>query len=169
MKTVVLSIITLISFSSLAISFAKPVHELVTPKHGDHSKIEWLDFETAIDKNEEKKKPIFIDIYTGWCGWCKKMDATTFQDEKVVKFMNENFYAVKMDAESREPIAFKEKLYEYKKYGKAGYNELAVSLLNSKMSFPSFVVLSKRQVKVTTIAGYQKPNQLISRLEKYAK
>ena len=54
MKTLVLSILVLFSLSSMA-SMAKPLNELITPKHDDHSKIEWLDFETAIDKNEEKK------------------------------------------------------------------------------------------------------------------
>lgn len=169
MKACLIIVGLFVACSGWTISMAKPAVQPLTVVHDDHSKIEWLDFETAIDKNEEKKKPIFIDIYTDWCGWCKKMDATTFQDKKVVDFMNEHFYAVKMNAESKEPIAFKEKLYEYKKYGRAGYNELAVNLLANKMSFPSFVVLSKRQVKVATIAGYQKPNQLISRLEKYAK
>lgn len=132
--------------------------------------IEWYDFETAIDKNEEKRKPIFIDIYTGWCGWCKKMDATTFKDPEVVSYMNEHFYAVKMDAESRDPIAFKDVLYEYKTYsGGKGYNELAVNLLGGKMSFPTFVVLSKRQVKVGVISGYKKPKDLLRSLEKYSK
>ena len=129
--------------------------------------ITWYDFETAIDLNKKEKKPIFIDIYTSWCGWCKKMDAGTFQDPDVVKFMNKNFLAVKLDAEQKEAIVFKEKLYEYQSYGRNSYNELAVQLLDSKMSFPSFVVLNKKSVKIGQIVGYQAPGVLISQLEKY--
>jgi thioredoxin-related protein len=130
----------------------------------------WYDFETAIEKNSKARKPIFIDIYTSWCGWCKKMDNSTFKEPSVVEYMNENYYAVKMDAESEDPIAFKEVLYEYKIYnGKTGYNELAVSLMGGKMSFPTFVVLSKRQVKVGKISGFQKPTELMMQLKKYAK
>lgn len=132
--------------------------------------INWLDFESAIDANEKDKKPIFIDIYTSWCGWCKKMDNSTFKDPEVVKYMNAHYYAVKMDAESKTPIAFKEHLYEYKIYsGGKGYNELAVNLLGSKMSFPTFVILSKRQVKVANLSGFQQPKQLLSALEKYSR
>jgi thioredoxin-related protein len=131
--------------------------------------IVWYDFEKAIDKNKQKKKLIFIDIYTSWCGWCVKMDQTTFKEPEVVEYMNEHFYAVKMDAESKDPIAFKETLYEYKMYNGKGYNELAVNLLGGKMSFPTFVVLSKREVKIGSIKGYQNKTQMLAALKQYAK
>ncbi|MFT4602488.1 MAG: thioredoxin-related protein [Arenicella sp.] len=135
----------------------------------DAEAIVWFDFESAIDQNEIEKKPIFIDIYTSWCGWCTRMDESTFKDPKVVSYMNEHFYAVKMDAESKEAIAFKEKLYEAKNYNGKTYNELAVNLMGGKMSFPSFVILSKRQVKIGKINGYKKPTELISALQRYEK
>ena len=131
----------------------------------EQNEIEWLDFETAIERNKDDRKFIFIDIYTSWCGWCKKMDASTFKDEEVVEYMSEHFYAVKMDAESNEGIVYNEVLYE--KEGR--YNKLAFNLLAGKMTFPSFVVLSKREVKLGAIVGFQKPNQLISALSKYTK
>ena len=30
-----------------------------------------------------------IDLYTYWCGWCKRMDKTTFEDQAVAKYLNE--------------------------------------------------------------------------------
>lgn len=134
------------------------------------SNIEWLDFETAIERNEENPKHIFIDIYTDWCGWCKKMDVSTFIAPEVVAYMNAHFYAVKMDAEMREAIAYNERLYEYKRYNaKTSYNELAVSLLGGQMSFPSFVVLDKKEVKRGRITGYKTASVLITELKRYVK
>lgn len=75
----------------------------------------------------QKKQPrkIVVDVYTGWCGWCKRMDATTFAHPEVVKYANENFYAVKFDAETQELVKFNGKEYKYASQGSRGYkNEL---------------------------------------------
>ncbi len=132
-------------------------------------KIEWLDFETAIDRNKKEQKYIFIDLYTDWCGWCKKMDASTFVDPKVITYMNTHFYAVKMNAESKDAIVYKEHIYEYQKYGNKGYNTLAVNLLDARMSFPTFVVLGKKETKKGKIMGYKNADQLVVLLENILK
>lgn len=165
MKSILFLFIGFISIAAVAASpLAKPLHD-----SEQTAEIKWLDFESAIDANEANRKPIFIDIYTSWCGWCKKMDQSTFKDPKVVSYMSEHYYAVKMDAETRDAIVFKEKLYEAKNYNGKTYNELAVSLLGSKMSFPTFVILSKKQVKIATINGFKKPAQLLDSLERFSK
>ncbi|MCX6258524.1 MAG: DUF255 domain-containing protein, partial [Bacteroidia bacterium] len=42
---------------------------------------------------------IFVDAYTDWCSWCKKMDSDVYTDTAVGKFMNSHFIPVKMDME----------------------------------------------------------------------
>ncbi|MGN0068875.1 MAG: TlpA family protein disulfide reductase [Prevotella sp.] len=51
-------------------------------------------------------KPIFADVYTKWCGPCRHMAATTFQDTAVASYFNRNFICVKVDAESPEGRPF---------------------------------------------------------------
>lgn len=159
--------VTITTTSGADPSMADPTQDGVESPAATTEGIEWLDFETAIDRNQLEKKFIFIDMYTDWCGWCKKMDASTFKQPAVVDFMKENFYAVKMNPEAKEAIAYKEVLYESKQYNGKAYNELAVNLLAGKMSFPSFVVLNKREVKRGVIVGYQTETQLISALKRY--
>jgi len=60
-------------------------------------------------------KPIFVDAYTTWCGPCKWMDANTFKDPEVAKFMNANYVNLKLDMESGDGIEFA------KKYKVQGY------------------------------------------------
>ena len=61
-------------------------------------KIKWLslgELQTAYAKNP---KPIIIDVYTSWCGWCKVMDKNTYSNDKVADYINEHYYAVKFNA-----------------------------------------------------------------------
>lgn len=108
----------------------------------DPDGIHWISFEEAVKLAEKNPKKIFIDIYTHWCGWCKKMDATTFKEEEVVKFINANFYPVKLNAETRDTIYFRDKEFKYVTEYKA--NELAISLLSGKMGYPSYVLLDEQ-------------------------
>ena len=51
--------------------------------------IKWTSFEDAIKKYQQQPKEIFIDVYTDWCGWCKKMDKTTYKNDVIVKYIND--------------------------------------------------------------------------------
>ncbi|MFI5220522.1 MAG: thioredoxin family protein [Bacteroidia bacterium] len=122
-------------------------------------KINWMSFEEAVKKSETQPKKIFIDVYTGWCGWCKKMDKSTFLNDTVADYMNKNYYAVKLDAETKDTIHFRDKDFVFKPEYKS--NELAISLLNGKMSYPSFIFLDESVNILSPIAGFQTPQQLI--------
>ncbi len=39
--------------------------------------IKWMSFAEAEKQMRLEPKKVFIDVYTTWCGWCKKLDATT--------------------------------------------------------------------------------------------
>jgi len=56
---------------------------------------------------------VMVDFYTDWCGWCKKLDADTYPNPKVVK-LSEQFVPVHVNAE-------KEGVDQAKKYGVTGY------------------------------------------------
>ncbi len=133
-----------------------------TTKDGD--KIKWLTWEEAIEMNKENPKKIFIDVYTDWCGWCKRMDATTFTDPEIVQYINEHFYAIKLDAEMKENITFKDQEFKYVKLGKRGIHTLAYSLLEGKASYPSFVTLTEDFDRIAISPGYKKPEDLIKEL-----
>ena len=72
----------------------------------NNEKVKWYTFEEAVDLSKNNPKKLFIDVYTDWCGWCKRMDQNTFTHPVIAKYLNENFYAVKFNAESTKPIDF---------------------------------------------------------------
>ena len=107
-----------------------------------------------MEKSKTEKKKIFIDVYTEWCGWCKRMDETTFTDPKVVKYLNDNFYAVKFDAEQKQDITFNGKTYHFTKVGNRGYHELAAEWLNNRMSYPTSVYLDEEFKVIQPLPGF---------------
>jgi thioredoxin-related protein len=126
--------------------------------------IKWYSWDEAIALNETTNKKIFVDVYTDWCGWCKRMDATTFKDPKVIKYMNENFIAVKLDAEQKEDIIYKDYVMKFVLNGRRGYHELAFSLLDGRMSYPSYVYLAEDARRITISPGYKDASALLTEL-----
>lgn len=123
--------------------------------------IHWMSFTDAMAKRDKAPKKIFIDMYTDWCGWCKRMDASTFIHPEVVKYMNEHYYAVKFNAEKEGPISIRDSVYKVNpQYGRNGTHEIAVEMLQGKLSYPSFVFLDERFNMLSPLPGYQTPEQL---------
>ena len=76
-------------------------------KKTTNDKIHWISFDEAIKLNSGyPKKKILIDVYTDWCGWCKKMDAVTFSNPVIASYINEHYWAVKLNAEGYDTIIY---------------------------------------------------------------
>jgi thioredoxin-related protein len=128
--------------------------------------IKWMSFEQAVAMSNANPKKIFIDVYTKWCGWCKRMDASTYSDASVIDYMNKNFYAVKLDAETHDTIHFADKAFVYRDDARA--NEIAISLLNQHMSYPTSVYLDEKFALLGPAPGYQTAEQLLPQLKFFA-
>lgn len=120
--------------------------------------VQWISWEEAVQltQSDSNTKKIFIDVYTDWCGWCKKMDKDTFQNPEVAAYMGENFYMVKFDAEGKDPIEYQGKTFKYVPSGRRGYHELAAALLQGQMSYPTVVFLDEKLNMLSPVPGYQK-------------
>ncbi|MFA8435616.1 MAG: DUF255 domain-containing protein [Marinifilaceae bacterium] len=101
------------------------------------TEIRWMNLETAMKAYEKQEKPLLIDIYTDWCGWCKRMDKTTYSNPSIAAYINTYFYPVKLNAEKRDTILLEGKTYAPVRGQKA--HPLAVKLLEGKLSYPSTI------------------------------
>ena len=125
----------------------------------DGGAVVWLTFEEAVEKSKTEKRPVFIDVYTDWCGWCKVMDKNTFSEPEVARLLNEKFYAVKFDAEQKEDVAFNGTTFKFVPSGNKGYHQLAAALLNNKLSYPTVVFLAEDFSMIQPLAGYRKADE----------
>ena len=126
--------------------------------------VNWLSWNEAAElaATEENPKKIFIDVYTDWCGWCKKMDKDTFQNPEVAEYMSQNYYMVKLDGEGKEPIEFKGKTYNFVPSGRKGYHELAATLMQGRLSYPTTIFLDEEMNMLSPVPGYQKPEPFLN-------
>lgn len=130
---------------------------LATSTANAQNKVKWMTWEEALAAHAENPKKIIVDIYTDWCGWCKKMDKATFQKDQIAIYINANYYAVKFDAEQKTPIVFDGKEYKFVSNGKRGYHELAVAITQGKLSFPTVTFIDENLKVIQPIGGFQGP------------
>ncbi len=127
-----------------------------TPAAGPEP-INWMTIEQAEEACRKKPRKVFIDVYTDWCGWCKKMDQSTFRDSAVAAFAGKQFYAVKLNAEDRSNLIFKNRVYAYNATMRS--HDLAIALLNGQMSYPSLVFLDEKLNPIQTFGGFSDAGQ----------
>jgi thioredoxin-related protein len=120
------------------------------PKGGEE--IHWMNIDEVQVAMKKQPKKVWIDVYTDWCGWCKRMDKTTFANPDLVKYMNEHFYAVKLDAEQKSDIRFMGKMYSFVPDQRA--NAFATEILHGQMSYPTGVFMEENFQTPQLIPGY---------------
>jgi len=134
---------------------------------GEHSKYEyaegkvkWYTLQEAMELSKKEPRKFFIDLYTQWCGWCKKMDATTFSNPVIADYLSKKYYPVKFDAEIRDTVYFKGKAYPFVGAGFRGYNQLASDWTDGRLSYPTLVFLDEQANTIQAIAGYREAEEL---------
>jgi len=126
-------------------------------------------FEEAEKLNTTNPKPFVIFIHTSWCNYCKLMENTTFKDPAIVAFLNQNFYFISLDAESKNDIIFNDHTFKFKPSGQnTGIHELAIELatINNEISYPTITVLGSNLTILLQTGSYKDPKTLYSLLKK---
>lgn len=149
---IIVSVVGLCSYTAICYAQNEPTGLVDNEEVGE---IEWLSIEEAVLRQETEPRYWIIDVYTDWCGWCKRMDATTFKDPHVAEEIKKNFYAVKFDGEAKRDITIQGKTYKFVAQGNRGYHELAAVLLNGQMSYPSIAYMGNDGNLIQTIPGFK--------------
>lgn len=129
----------------------------------EKEKVHWMTVAEMHAAYAKSARPIIVDVYTGWCGWCKVMDKQTYSNEKVAAYINEKYYAVKFDAESKDSVEWNGTKYGYDAKNKV--NEMALYLLYGQLSYPTTVFLTGIDAKPAPLPGYMKPKEIESPLK----
>lgn len=95
----------------------------------------------ALKQAARQNKYIFVDAYASWCGPCKMLKATTFKNNKVADFYNDNFVNVAIDMEKGQGPA------------------LAAQW--GLQAYPTMIIFTSKGKPVSGTVGYIRANDLI--------
>lgn len=129
--------------------------------------IKWMTFDEAIAMQKKNPKPIFMDVYTTWCGPCKMLDKNTFQTKEFSDFINANYYAVKFNGEGNTEVNYKGKKYSNPGFdaSRTGRNSMHEFTAFLKVEgYPSMYVLDTKGEIAKVIVGYYQTEQLLAEL-----
>lgn len=130
----------------LGVSFALVSFRLLSPAKtsGGEGPIQWMTLDQAQAASKKKPKKYFVDVYTDWCGWCKVMDKKTFSDSKIAEYANKKYYAIKLNAESPNPVTYQGRTITER--------ELAAAW--GVTGYPTTVYLDEQTNLITSVPGY---------------
>jgi thioredoxin-related protein len=130
---------------------------------GNVPAMRWLPWNEAYKQAQSQKKMALINLYTDWCGWCKKLDKDTFENPDVIAYVDSFFVCTKINPELPEvAYAFKGKSYT----GKAFFSKLADDQAGI---YPTLIIIIPSEDpnfdKVYTLPGYFGPRELLTLLK----
>lgn len=108
------------------------------------SAISWYSFDEALTIAKQDNKKILLDVYTDWCGWCKKMDAEVYANRSVASALSASFVAVKLNAESSRPLTFQGK----------SFTEESFAAGAGVTGYPTTIFLDTESAPITLLPGF---------------
>lgn len=151
-KTVIFTMISLLLLSTIAFSGDKAP---ATKQKDGKTEIIWHRFDDGMKLAKEQNKNVFVRFTTDWCGWCKKMNATTFKESEIIEFIDKYYIAVSVNGESRDSLNLDGWITTEKQVTK----EFGVR------SYPTFWFLSPENEKIAPIKGYRDKDGLFDVLD----
>ena len=113
------------------------------------AQVKWHTIEEAASAKIGSKL-YFVDFYTSWCGYCKKMDRETFSDPTVAKILNQYYYPVKFNAEGTNTFVWFETTYKPATAGRSRIHDFAKGV----QGYPTFVLFTADGKHFQSIPGY---------------
>lgn len=110
--------------------------------------LKWMSFDEGYKLAQKKGKIMLVDVYTDWCGWCKRMDRDTYGKSEIISLINEDYVAIKFNPET-QGISY---TFEGKKY--SGDQLAGVLSQNQLSGYPTTVFYYPKGKKTNVVGGY---------------
>ena len=116
--------------------------------------IKWMDFNQGYELAKKKNKIMLVDVYTEWCGWCKRMDKDAYAKPEIAELVGKDFIAIKFNPEI-EGVTY---TFEGKSYTGP---QLAQVISNNQINgYPTTIFMNPKAKTSEIMVGYKNAEQL---------
>jgi thioredoxin-related protein len=147
-----LTFLTYVGICIVLLGVGAPIHPRV------QENFQWLTFQQAQERVRNRPRVILMDMYTDWCYWCKVMDRNTYSQPEIAAYIQEKFYPVKFNAESKGSVTWKGQSFDFNPDYRV--NQLALTLTKGRLSYPTMVIITPDDHAPQYLSGYIKPMDL---------
>ena len=124
-----------------------------SPRTNRAQEIQWREWsDEAFQEAQGQGKPILLALSAVWCHWCHVMDETSYSDEQVIDYINENFVPIRVDNDQRPDINAR--------YNMGGWPTTAFLTPDGEvLAGATYVPPEQMRQALSQVAGYQKDNR----------
>ena len=127
---------------------------VASPTHA--GRVAWRGWNAGLAQAAGSGKPVIVDVYTDWCGWCRRMERDTYARPDVSDYLNRHFVTVRLNADSDERVV----------YGGREFSARTLAGGFNVSGYPTTIFLRPTGEHMVNVPGYIGPGQFM-RLVRY--
>jgi thiol:disulfide interchange protein DsbD len=134
----------IVTFLFLLVPGCKPAALTESGEEAQAAKIQWVvSLEDSLEAAKKETKPVMASFYSTSCGWCKRLEATTYTDREVIK-QSTRFIPLKINCSANRALPTQ--------YGVRG--------------LPTILFFDTEGKVIHKVVGYRQPDVFILEMKK---
>lgn len=138
MRTAARSWSVLLAIVALSAVPARPAGAAPTPA------LAWRAWDPGLEEARVSGRPVLVNVYTDWCGWCRRMKADVYSRAEIRRYLDSHFVTVTLNAEGADPA----------RYEGRSYTSRSLAARFGVKSYPTTIFLRPDGAHLVNVPGY---------------